>query len=140
MSAPNLAITLLVASQNNKAAIVNDALEAFDGAIAGVFVQAMADSDQTPTDQQAYTCMIIQCTGVMTAGRHLSLPDSSKVYAIHNLTTGGHNIIVETLSPANTVKIPPVEPIWQGSPAIIIGVTGAQFVYCDGQNNFYGIS
>ena len=140
MSSPNLGIALLVASQNNKYVTVNDAIDALDGAIAGVFVQAMADADQTPADSDALSCMVIQCTGAMTADRHLILPDSPKLYAIHNLATGGHSIIVETLSFANTVSIPPVEPIWAGSPATIIGATGAQLVYCDGQNNFYAIN
>jgi hypothetical protein len=120
MSTPNLGITHLAASQNQKEVTVNAAMDAFDGAISDVFSQAMADADQTPSSANALTHAVIECTGALTADRHLILPNSKKLYGVNNKTTGGHNVIVKTTSASATVSI----------------AAGAKWVYCDGANNF----
>lgn len=120
MSTPNLGITHLATAQNNKEVTVNSGFDAFDGAITDVSSQAMADADQTPSSANALAHAVIQCTGALTADRHLILPNVKKIYAVNNQTTGSHNIIVETASPGSTVSI----------------AAGAKWVYCDGANNF----
>jgi hypothetical protein len=120
MSTPNLGITHLAASQNQKEVTVNAAMDAFDGAISDVFSQPMADADQTPSSANALTHAVIECTGALTADRHLILPNSKKLYGVNNKTTGSHNIIVKTASSSATVSI----------------AAGAKWVYCDGANNF----
>lgn len=122
---PNLAIALLAESQSSKYVTVNNALDALDGAITDVFVQAMADANQTPSTANALSHAIIQCTGAQTADRSLVLPNVKKQYVIHNLTTGSHNVIVETASASATVTV--------ASAAV-------QHVYCDGANNFYAVA
>src|ERR1700691_5606313 len=119
-SSPNLGIQLLAESQSTKYVTVNNAIDALDEAIAAVFTQAMGDADQTPSAAQAAQCAVIQCTGALTADRHLILPNSHKVYGINNQTTGGHNIIVKTSGSGSTVTI----------------ASGAKWVYCEGSNNF----
>jgi hypothetical protein len=121
---PNLGIALLQQAQSLKYVTVNDAFDAFDGAIAGVFTQAMANANQTPSTPTAMENMVFKCTGALTANRELILPNSPKLYVIHNLTTGGFSIVVQTASPSATVTV--------GS--------GAQLVYCDGANNFYAVA
>lgn len=120
MSTPNLGISHLAASQNQKEVTVNAGFDAFDAAITDVFSQAMADADQTPSSANALDHAVIECTGALTADRHLILPNVKKIYAVNNKTTGGHNIIVETASASATVSI----------------AAGAKWVYCDAANNF----
>lgn len=117
---PNLGISLLVQSQSSKYVTVNDAIDALDGAIAGVFSQAMADANQTPSTANAMANNVIECTGALTADRNLVLPNSKKGYWINNLTTGSHNIVVKTSGSGSTVSV----------------AAGKTFVYCDGANNF----
>jgi hypothetical protein len=68
------------------------------------------------------------------------LPNIQKLYVIHNQTTGGHNVLVETAAPGAIALVEPAEAILAGSPAVVIALTGAQLVYCDGNNNFYAIN
>lgn len=136
---PNLMIALLQQSQNLKYLTCNDAFDAIDAALTAVFVQPMADANQTPTAAQALACMVIQCTGAMTATRGLILPNIPKIYVIHNLTTGGYQIQVTAPTTGAVVVVDPNEDIMYGSPAVILSSTGAQFVYCDGNNNFYSM-
>jgi len=124
MSTPNLGIALLAESQSSKYVTVNNAFDALDGAITDVFVQAMADANQTPSTANAMSHAVIQCTGALTADRNLVLPNTKKLYVIHNLTTGSHNVVVTTASASATVAV----------------AAGAQQVYCDGANNFYAIA
>jgi hypothetical protein len=111
-------------SQNSKHVTVNNAVAALEGALTGVFVQAMADANQTPSSANARGNLVIQCTGALTADRNLVLPNAKKTYVIHNLTTGGHNVVVKTASASATVSVG----------------AGVQWVYCDGGNNFYAIA
>lgn len=125
MGTPNLGIQHVVAAQNQPEVTVNAGFDEFDGAITDLFSQAMADADQTPSTANAMTHMVFECTGALTADRHLILPNTKKLYVINNKTTGGHNIIVETAAPAGTVSVA------AGSPKIM---------YCDGANNFVAIT
>ena len=125
MSSPNLGIALLAESQSGKYVTMNNAIDALDGAITDVFVQAMADADQTPSTANAMAHAVIQCTGALTADRHLILPNTKKLYVVHNLTTGSHNVIAKTSSASATVTVE---------------AAAIQQVYCDGANNFYAIA
>ena len=80
----------------------------------------MADADQTPSSANALSHAVIQCTGALTADRHLILPNVKKIYAVNNQTTGSHNVVVKTAGSGTTVSI----------------AAGAKWVYCDGANNF----
>lgn len=120
MSTANLGLPYLVAAESQKTVQVNTDLDAIDGAIAGVFVQAMADADQTPSTANAMANNVIECTGALTADRHLILPNTKKGYWINNLTTGGHNIVVKTSGSGSTFSV----------------ASGKSFTYCDGANNF----
>jgi hypothetical protein len=118
-SSPNLGIALLAQSQSSKYVTVNNAIDAIDGALTDVFLQAMADANQTPSTADAMSHMVIQCTGALTADRNLVLPNSKKVYAIDNKTTGSHNVVVKTSGSGSTVSIG----------------AACKWVYCDGANN-----
>jgi hypothetical protein len=120
VSTPNLGIAHLASASSQKEVVVNSGFDAFDGAISNVFTQAMADADQTPSSSNALGCAVVQCTGALTADRHLILPNVKKIYAVNNQTTGSHNVVVKTAGSGTTVSI----------------AAGAKWVYCDGANNF----
>ena len=120
MATPNLGIAHIASAQSQKEVTANAAFDLFDGAISGVFTQAMADADQTPSSANALKNAVIQCAGALTADRHLILPNVPKIYAVNNQTTGSHNIVVKTSGSGTTVSI----------------AAGAKWVYCDGSNNF----
>jgi|SRR5579864_1529580 len=120
MATPNLAIVHIATNQNSKEVTANSAFDSLDVAMTDVFTQAMADADQTPSTANALTHAVIQCTGALTADRHLILPNTKKIYAINNQTTGSHNIVVKTSGSGSTVSI----------------ASAAKWVYCDGANNF----
>lgn len=119
-TSPNLGIALLQQSQASKYVTVNNAIDALDGAITDVFTQAMADADQTPSTANALAHAVIQCTGALTADRHLILPNVKKIYAVNNQTTGSHNVIVKSPGSGSTVTVG----------------AACKWVYCDGANNF----
>ena len=125
MSTPNLAIAHIVAGQNQPEVTANTAFDALDNAENGLFSQAMADADQTPTAAQFYGAGVIECTGALTANRHLIVPNTKRVFIVNNKTTGGHSIIVETAAPSGTVSVA------AGTP---------QLMYCDGANNIVAVS
>lgn len=118
MSSPNLAIVHVAASQNQKEVTVNAAVDALDGALAGLFAHAMTDANYTVPDADAIGNMVFKFTGALTAGRNIVVPVNKKLYMVSNGTSGGFNLTVKT--PSGTG----------------IAVTSAAFVilYCDGTN------
>jgi hypothetical protein len=116
---PNLLISHIAASQNNKEVTANTAFDDFDGAITGQFTQAMGDADQTLSNANGLYNVMFSCTGAMTATRKLIVPTEKKIYFVKNQTTGGHFINVTTLS---------------GTGILVSTWDGWTVVYCDGTN------
>jgi hypothetical protein len=136
-TSPILGITLLQQLQASKYLTVDDAILALESASNGVKQIAMGDADQTPDPAIVTDNFVLQCQGALTADRQLILPNSFRFLLIHNLISGGYNIIVTTASGRQQVKVPVAEDIVTGSLGVVFGTTGAQLVYCDGQNNFW---
>lgn len=69
-------------------------------AIVGSGTVAMADANQTISMTNGATatarCIVIVCTGVLTAQRNLVVPTCNKPYVVYNNTTGGFGIQVKT--------------------------------------------
>jgi hypothetical protein len=139
-TSPILGWALLSQSQNNKYATVNAMGLALEAAANSVYQVQMADANQTPAASVIEGNCVFQCQGTLTADRSLILPNSFRVCIVHNLTSGGHNIVVTTASGHQQVKIPVAEDIVTGSLGVIFGTTGARMVYCDGQNNFWAVN
>jgi hypothetical protein len=125
MSTPYLGIAHIAANQNQPEVTANSAFDALDGADNGLLSVAMADADQTPTAANYYANGIFECTGALTADRHLIVPNTKRRFIVNNKTTGGHNIIVETAAPAGTA---------------IVAAGTPQLVYCDGADNIVAVS
>ena len=95
-------------------------------AISGKATVAMADANQTMTVANGATdqsrCMMIECTGAMTANRNVVCPTSSKLYIVNNLTTGGFSVVIKTTS----------------GTGITVPSGATTLVYCDGTNVVIG--
>jgi len=106
MSTPNLQITELTATQNNKYATLNDAFENFDGAITALLTVAMADANYILTGGEggeALAHLAVRFTGTLTADRDITIPNNQKVYLIQNNTTGGFSLNVKTAAGAGVL-------------------------------------
>jgi hypothetical protein len=106
---PNLLISLVAASQNNKEVTLNTALVDLDEALCGVDYVVLADSDYTPTQALALTTMMFVFEGTLSANRHVILPENSKPYIIVNNTVGSpsaYSLLIKVGSGAVVATIP----------------------------------
>jgi hypothetical protein len=113
----NLLVTKIEASQAQKEVTANNAFDAFDKAVAGALSQAITSADVTLTDDQGRNA-IITLTGTLTGNRNLIVPTRTKLYLVHNNTSGAFTVTVKTAAGTGVV-------VPQGEKA---------FVYCDGTN------
>jgi hypothetical protein len=107
---------------NTWGVVLNDnVFEMLEDAIAGYVTVPMAGTgDYTLSTANGSTDearrAIIKFTGIMTVNRNVVLPASSKIYFVHNVTTGGYTI---------TLKV--------GAGATVALASGEKLiVYCDG--------
>src|SRR6266511_390311 len=97
----NLGITPIASNQAQKEITANEAFERLAGALAEKLVVAMADADVTLSAVQALANASFECTGALTAGRNLVVPEAPKLYDVANKTSGGFAVTVRTgLRPA----------------------------------------
>jgi hypothetical protein len=94
----SLGITPIASSQAQKEITANEAFERLAGALAGKLLVAMADADVTLTSAQALANASFECTGALTTGRALVVPDARKLYDVANKTASGYAITVRTAS------------------------------------------
>src|SRR5690242_16035616 len=119
---PNLLISLISSSQNNKETTANTAFNAFDGVLTALLSVAMTDADYTFTDVTGSPILsnaAYKMTGTLTANRNVIVPAVPRQYLFRNATTNGHSITVKTAS---------------GTGVTLPVSTGYQFLYCDGTN------
>ena len=106
---PNLLISLIAASQNNKEVTANSALIDLDEALCGSDYVVMTDADYTPSQALALTTMLFVFEGTLSANRHVILPQNSKPYIIVNNTAGSpsaYSLLVMVGSGAVVATIP----------------------------------
>lgn len=121
-TSPNLLITDISASQNQKEVTHNAAIHELDLALTNLLSTAMADADVTLTTgegNQALANMVFIFTGANTAARNVIVPTNKKLYIVSNATTGGFKITVKTSG---------------GTGVDILASDGYVIVYCDGTN------
>ena len=119
---PNLLISYVQPSQNNKETTLNQALVEFDGAITNLLAITMADADVTLTTgegNQALGNAVFNLTGTNTTSRNVIVPVNKKFYVVANNTSGGHAIVVKTPS---------------GTGITVANAGGYVLLYCDGTN------
>ena len=104
---PNLGIIHLDPSQSNKAATVNEQLDALDVAIAGTVSLSVAGGANvtlttTPDGGQAENA-IIELTGAITANIEVIFPPITRSWHVVNNTTGAHTVTVIATSGTGAV-------------------------------------
>jgi hypothetical protein len=119
MSTPNLGISHIAASQNQKEVTANSAFDGLDNALCAGTSLAITNAGLTLTSAQAMGNFAIVLTGALTAAANLIVPASRKPYLISNQTTGGYNVTVKTPS---------------GTGIAVAPGTNYQMLYCDGTN------
>ena len=100
----------------------NNITAMIEQAITGKATVAMADANQTLTTANGTTdqarCMMVECTGALSADRNVVCPTATKYYVVNNLTSGGKNIVFKTAAGTGVTV----------TPGLVVGV------YCDGTN------
>lgn len=126
---PNLLISLVAASQNNKEVTLNTALVDIDEALCGNLYVEMTDADYTVLQATALTNMMFVFRGTLSASRHIILPANSKPYIIVNETVGSPSAY------ALLVKV--------GSGSVVASIPNdgnGHLVMCDGGQAVYKVS
>jgi hypothetical protein len=127
MTTPNLAITHVAASQNQKEVTINAAFDALDNAGNREVVITYADADVTLTADQARRNAVIRCTGSVTVNRRLTLPAGRRLLCVDNRVSGGRSIEVGYPT-GERVWVPPLASVWvQGDTTNVQAIgTGAE--------------
>ena len=119
---PNLLISLISSSQNNKETTANTAFNTFDGVLTALASVAMTDADYTFSDVTGATILnnaAYKMTGTLTSTRNVIVPTTPRQYLFKNATSGGHSITIKTSGGTGVT-------LSAGSPF--------QILYCDGTN------
>jgi hypothetical protein len=118
---PNLGISHIDASQNNKEVTANTAFDVLDTALTDYLAVTVTGAvDVTPAGtiiQEAY----VELVGALTANINLIIPASKRFYVIRHSATGGHTINVKSAA-AGT------------NGAVLLSLSNIRTVYCDGTN------
>ncbi len=121
---PNLNLTHVEESQNQKEVTANEALDGLDQALAGhetADFDFPSDANYTPTPADARGSLsfdVVSTFGSLSATRDLIVPTAAKLYVIVNSTTGGQAINVTT----------------SGGTGILVENGTRRLLYCDGTN------
>lgn len=118
MATPNLAISHIASSQNQKEVTANTAFDDLDLAMTDAYSFALTTGDYTFSNPEALTHMVYQMTGTPGAPRNIIVPVNKKLYIFKNATTSGHAHTVKTFAGTGVTLAP----------------GGYAVLYCDGTN------
>src|SRR6267154_5054509 len=122
MSTPNLGLSHIAASQNQKEVTANAAFDGLDVALTNETTINLTDAPFVMTVAVATAYMSFIFTGALTANRLVTL-SSKKLYIVWNQTTGGQSLTFGTTLVGRTATISSL-----ASPAAF------NILYCDGIN------
>jgi hypothetical protein len=131
---PNLLLSLIVASQNQKEVTANAGLVGLDEALNANVSVAMTDADYTfatGAGSLIFSNMFFIFTGAVYRARNVILPTGeARLFIIVNNTTGGSPLSQQTL----TFKV--------GTFASTVSISdgNAHLLYSDGVGNIYKVS
>lgn len=122
-TSPNLKLSLIATSQNNKETVANSEIVGLDEAMCGNQTFALADADFTVPQSDALASIFLKFTRVLTANRHIILPSgSAKMWIVLNATT-------------STGSIDPFTLIFEvGTDSVVAAISdgNAHLIYSDG--------
>ena len=84
MTSPNLAITHVAASQNQKEVTVNDAIDALDRAMTEVLAVSFAAGPVTLTAMQFRTAAVFMPSAALTTAANLNVPQQKRGFTVVN--------------------------------------------------------
>lgn len=120
MATPNLGISHIAASQNQKEVTANAAFDDLDTALTDYQAIAIAAADVTPSATVVLE-MFLDLTGTQTLNLSLILPSVKRLYVIRHSASGGNWVTIKTAA--------------GGSPRTVLIEKGdLVVVYCDGTN------
>jgi hypothetical protein len=99
----HIRMTLLDSNQSQPDVTANAMSVRLERSIHRELAVAMADANQTLTDEQADTNGVFTCTGALTAQRNLIVPTRQKRSVVINSTSGGYGVQVKTASGTGVV-------------------------------------
>lgn len=105
---PNLLLSHIAASQNQKEVTANADYDGLDTALCSYTSIAMTDADYTfatGAGSLGLSNMVFIFTGALTANRNVILPPNAKPYIVVNATTGGHSLTFKLGTASHTVVI-----------------------------------
>lgn len=95
-TSPLLKIPHIIQAQNQKEVMVNQGFDILESATAGVSAFNAEGSGSIALGDAAARPMVIEFTGVLTAGKTVLVPQRSKFYIFKNSTTGAFTLSVDT--------------------------------------------
>jgi hypothetical protein len=100
MASPYSAIVHVAAAQDQKEVTMNAAVDRMDALVNAQVPIAMTDADQTLSQDQTTSGVVLQFTGALTADRYINIPAIDRAFVVRNSTTGGFNVIVQVIGAA----------------------------------------
>jgi hypothetical protein len=125
---PNLLISHVAPSQNNKETTLNASLDDLDMALCGHTSLAMADADYTVVQGTALENMLLIFTGSLSTDRNVILPAHAKPYIVINNTSGSPSQFDLTFK------------VGTGAAVAVISDGNPHLIFSDGVNSIYKVS
>jgi hypothetical protein len=107
MSTPQLAITHIAESQNQKEVTANDAFDQLDDSVNAQTSIVNADADLPITLAQLAGAGVLKFTGTLTADRYINIPAGMRAFIVRNAATGGNLIVQVTGGGGASVAVAP---------------------------------
>lgn len=123
---PNLLISHIATSQNNKEVTANTAFDDLDLAMTNIITEALTGTTFTlPTTPDALQNMVFHFTGTLTGTCVVTLPANKKLYIVSNQTN--YPLVFQSPAPGRTVQV-------QDSQVASMPRLEYVILYCDGTN------
>lgn len=131
---PNLLLSYIVASQNQKEVTANAAILGLEEALTDSTSIAMTDADYTfsiVAGSPALSNMVFTFTGTLTQARHVILPPNAKLYIVMNGTGSSGSPVTPNQSL--------IFKVGSGTNIVTVDDEAWHLIYCDGVNSVYEI-
>lgn len=132
---PNLLLSHIAASQNQKEVTANAFADGLDAALCSLQPIAMGDANyvfQTGAGSAALGAMAFIFTGALSDNRTVFLPPNAKPYLVLNNTTGVNSPVTGGMD--LTFEVAVGSPATIGRTVVLEPQSGYHLIYCDGVN------